>query len=191
MKHTRATQRHDKPLSPKHARFVAEYLKDFNGRQAAIRSGYSRKGAEVLASRLLRKANVAAALESAKAKAVQKAELTAARVLEEIRRLAFSDIRDIFDAKGRLRPVHEWPEEVASAIAAVEVQNGRWLTKVKRWDKPRALELLAKHFGLVKEQHEHSGTLKLDPVMARLEQLSVQELRTLRAIAAKAQADQT
>ena len=40
-------------LNPKQQRFVDEYLIDLNGKQAAIRAGYSEKTAEVQASRLL------------------------------------------------------------------------------------------------------------------------------------------
>jgi phage terminase small subunit len=40
-------------LTPKQQRFVAEYLVDLNGKQAAIRTGYSAKTAEQQASRLL------------------------------------------------------------------------------------------------------------------------------------------
>jgi phage terminase small subunit len=38
--------------------FVNEYLKDFNGTQAAIRAGYSEKTANVIASNLLTKVNI-------------------------------------------------------------------------------------------------------------------------------------
>ena len=41
-------------LSPKARKFVTEYLKDFNGTQAAIRAGYSSTGAGVTANRLLK-----------------------------------------------------------------------------------------------------------------------------------------
>jgi phage terminase small subunit len=36
-----------KELTPKQTRFVAEYLKDLNAKQAAVRAGYSEKTAEV------------------------------------------------------------------------------------------------------------------------------------------------
>ena len=52
-------------LTPKQARFVEEYLIDLNGKQAAIRAGYSPGTAEVQASRLLRNAKVRFALEDA------------------------------------------------------------------------------------------------------------------------------
>lgn len=40
-------------LTPKQQKFCLEYLKDFNGTQAAIRAGYSRKTANEQAARLL------------------------------------------------------------------------------------------------------------------------------------------
>ena len=39
-------------LTPKQARFVEEYLVDLNATQAAIRAGYSSKGATVRGSEL-------------------------------------------------------------------------------------------------------------------------------------------
>ena len=46
------------PLSPQQYLFIDEYLKDFNGCQAAIRSGYSENGARATASRLLTYNNI-------------------------------------------------------------------------------------------------------------------------------------
>jgi phage terminase small subunit len=43
---------------------VKEYVIDLNGKQAAIRAGYSPKTAEVQASRLVKDAKVQAILES-------------------------------------------------------------------------------------------------------------------------------
>jgi hypothetical protein len=45
-------------LNPKQLIFVQEYLKDSNGKAAAIRAGYSEKTAESQASRMLRHAKV-------------------------------------------------------------------------------------------------------------------------------------
>ncbi|HVL12678.1 MAG TPA: terminase small subunit [Gemmata sp.] len=49
-------------LTPRQERFVQEYLIDLNATQAAIRAGYSDKGATVRGSELLANRNVAAAL---------------------------------------------------------------------------------------------------------------------------------
>src|SRR3546814_6731932 len=43
------------------------------------------------------------------------------RVLQEIARLAFSDLRNLFDAQGNLIPVSELSDDAAASLAAVEV----------------------------------------------------------------------
>lgn len=90
------------------------------------------------------------------------------RVLREAARLAYSDVRELFDANGNLRPIHEWPDHLAAAVGSIEVviknaEAGDGHTdkvhKIKLWDKPKNIELLFKHLGLLTERLEHSGTV--------------------------------
>ena len=83
------------------------------------------------------------------------------RVLQEAARLAFSDIRKCFDDEGKLLPTKDWPDDVAAAIQATETvrQNldhadGKTdkVVKLKAWDKPKALEMLAKNLGMFDEK---------------------------------------
>lgn len=157
-------------LTPKQRQFVAEYLIDLNATQAAMRAGYSAKTANEQASRLLANASVAQAVADGQAKRLQKAELTAERVLEEMRRLAFSDVRALFDAEGNLKPLHQLTVEESACISSLEViiknaQAGDGKTdtvhKIRVWDKTRTLEMLAKHFGLLVEQVKHSGGMTI------------------------------
>jgi phage terminase small subunit len=53
-----------KDLTPKMQLFVAEYLKDLNATQAAIRAGYSKKTAHVQGPRLLDNVRIQEAIES-------------------------------------------------------------------------------------------------------------------------------
>ena len=48
----------DRPLEPRQLLFIEEYLKDYNGTQAAIRAGYSERTANVKGSQLLTKINI-------------------------------------------------------------------------------------------------------------------------------------
>ncbi len=155
-------------MTPKQARFVAEYLIDLNATQAAIRCGYSARTANRQGSRLLSNVDIAAAVAEKAQKQLASADLSAARVLEEMRRLAFSDVRALFNESGDLRPLHELTAEQAAAIASVEVviknaAAGDGVTdtvhKIKTWDKPRTLEMLGKHFGLLEDRVVHSGGL--------------------------------
>lgn len=147
-------------LTDREQRFVSEYLVDLNATQAAIRAGYSEKTARQQASRLLTKDDVVAAIAERKVVQLAKADLTAIRVLEELRRLAFSDVRGLFDDVGHLRSLTELTDEQAAAIASVEIEVRRpkgaekdadieTIHKIKVWDKPRTLEMLAKHFSLL------------------------------------------
>ncbi len=83
------------------------------------------------------------------------------RALREAARLAYSDIRQLYDEKGRLKPMKDWPDDLAAAIGGVEfvrrnVEGGDGhqddVIKIKAWDKPKALEMLFKHLGLLTEK---------------------------------------
>ena len=173
-----------KRFTPKQARFVAEYLYDLNATQAAIRAGYSRKTANTDGPRLLVNARVAAAIATGKAKQLVKADLSAARVLEELRRLSFVDARAFWHADGSLKPMSQLTEEQGSAIGGFEaiIKNaaaGDGVTdlvhKIKFWDKPRSLELLAKHFALL------TDVMRVEGVEANLVRLASGRQRALEA----------
>jgi len=114
----------------------------------------------MLSSRLLSNVIVARAIADGARRLTERAELKAERVLEEIRRVAFSDIRGFFDDKGNLKPVCELTDEQASALADFEIikKNAEagdgvidTVHKIRFWDKVRALELAAKYFGLIRD----------------------------------------
>ena len=83
------------PLNDRQARFVAEYLVDLNATQAAIRSGYSARSAYSTGERMLRNAEVAAAIAEAQAARSRRTEVTADRVVLELARVAFGDPRRV------------------------------------------------------------------------------------------------
>jgi phage terminase small subunit len=153
-------------LNDKQTRFVAEYLVDLNATQAAIRSGYSEDTAGKIGSENLQKPEIAAAIAIGKAKQLKSADLSAARVLEELRRLAMIDLRSFFDEHGNLKPVQDLTPEQGAALASFEVikknaeaGDGKIDTihKFKVWDKPRSLEMLAKHFALLVDRIDVTG----------------------------------
>ena len=171
-------------LNPKQERFVTEYLIDLNGKQAAIRAGYSPKTAEVQASRLLSVAKVRAAIDKALEKQQNRTEVTADRVIKELGLIAFSDMADYVevgpDGEVRVKPFTEMPEGASKVIAGVkEVRrimgsgegDGKEVIlearlEYKHYDKVAALNILAKHFGLLKDKLEVTGTLTLEQLVA-------------------------
>lgn len=142
-------------LNDRQRQFVREYLIDFNATQAAIRAGYSPKAATAVASRLLTNANVSAAIEEGRQRLAEKTEITAERVLAELAKIAFLDIRKAFNADGSLKPIDELDDNTAAAIAGLEVaainEDGATigsLKKIKLADKISALEKLGRNLNL-------------------------------------------
>ena len=71
-------------LNPKQQRFVAEYVKDLNATQAAIRAGYSAKTAGPAASRMLANVKIAAAVAVKQGKIAEKLEITAEALIRDV-----------------------------------------------------------------------------------------------------------
>lgn len=163
-------------LTPKQQAFVAEYLIDLNLTQAAIRAGYSEKTAKAQGSRLLTNVDVAAAIAEAQAKRANKLEITQERVLKELARIAFADIRKVvkwgntelrmvpgIDGQETLEPYHGVAvvdselidDDTAAAIS--EVGEGKFGIHVKLNDKKGALELIARHLGMLNDKVKVQG----------------------------------
>jgi phage terminase small subunit len=165
-------------LTEKQKRFCDEYMIDMNGKQAAIRAGYTPKTAESQASRLLRNAKVQEYLTELRSKVSAKLELTKEMILEELRHIALSDIRGFYREDGSLKLINELTSEQAAALAGVETDEiwgmevgGEGIQKkklgetkkIKRWDKINAIAQINKMMGWnAPEKIEHTGDSFLD-----------------------------
>ena len=156
---------------PKHEKFAQEYCVDFNGTQAAIRAGYSKRTARQQASVLLTKPNIAARVKELATKDITKVEMNPERIIRELAFLGTADVSKAFDDEGNLLPIHEIPEDVRRAIAGFELVEerdengegtGHMTKKVKFWDKNTSLLGLAKVFKMLTDKVEvkHQVTLE-------------------------------
>lgn len=118
-------------LTVNQRKFVTEYAKDGNGTQAAIRAGYSAKGASVAAARLLKNDSVFKAIEGLHQKIQESGELSAAKVL--------ADIEDV-----RIKAMESGG--YAAALKASELQG----KALKMWFENHQVE--HKHAGQTDEQ---------------------------------------
>lgn len=143
----------------RYERFAREYVIDHNGKQAAIRAGYSEKTAEVQASRLLRNVQVRALVERFESESARRLEITKDRIEQELARIGFADPRRFFDQDGRLLKPSDLGDDEAAALSSVEVfeefeGQGKerhlvgFTKKVRFWDKRGALEVLGAKFGI-------------------------------------------
>jgi hypothetical protein len=103
------------------------------------------------------------AKRAAEAQAIADAGLSAARVLEELRRVALCDAGAFWTRGGALRRIDQLPADARSCLAGFEAviknvapddDKTDLVHKIKLWDKVKALELLGKHFGLFVEKIE-------------------------------------
>jgi phage terminase small subunit len=152
-------------LPEKQQRFVEEMLIDPKAGPAYRRAGYyygTPGSADTMGARLLRNVQVQAALAEKRAERAARQQIAADKVFREWARLAFSDIGQLYDRDGNLKPIHELPEEARALIASVEIEerfegtgkNRRVVgqtKKVKLWSKTQALDSLAKHLGMLNE----------------------------------------
>ena len=153
----------NRKLTRKERRFAREYVVDLNAAAAARRMGFAHARANVMGVLMLQRQVVAYEVKRLLRRQFSLLDLTAERVLEELRRVALADPRALFDDAGRLRPLTELTAEQSACIASMDVVK-RNLTggdgevetiyRVKCWDKTKALELLAKYFGLLVERGE-------------------------------------
>ena len=150
-------------LEPRQYRFVEEYLVDLNATQAAIRAGYSEKTARQMGSENLTKPVIQEAINRMVAARSKRVQITQDMVLRELAMIAFVDIRQAFDADGNLLPIKDMPEEVARAVAGLDISHDKirsvgdgddkqtveeMTKRLKLIDKKGSLELLGRHLKL-------------------------------------------
>lgn len=155
-------------LTGKQKLFVAEYLVDLNASAAVLRAGYKTKHPDKMGSELLGIPRVSEEIKIAMDKRSEKTKITSEVVLGELLRLARVDLSQAYDESGKLKLIHEMPEDVRRAISGVESYDeyaGRGedrefvgiVRKVKFWDKAKALELLGRHLKLFTDKVETTG----------------------------------
>lgn len=159
-------------LNDKQKLFCEHYLISFNATQAAIKAGYSKNSAYSQAHDLLKKPEIQKYLQSKKERIAAKLEITQERTMQEIGRIAFSDIRKILTARNTIIPIASLDDDTAAALSSLQVDElyagseGQkyWVgqsKKIRMYDKTKALEMLAKHFGIYQEQGPVSLSVKI------------------------------
>jgi phage terminase small subunit len=156
-------------LTPKEEAFCLKYV-ELNDGCAAYRKAYDASAANNNivarnAKRLLKKPHIVARLEALRARVVERHDITLDRIVTELSRVAFLDVRKIFDSEGNLKKPQDLDDETAAAVAGLEVEElweGRGddrervgsLHKVKLSDKVRALEIFLRYLGQLKDKLE-------------------------------------
>lgn len=156
-------------LNEKQKRFCYEYIKDFNGTQAAIRAGYSKTSATSTSSEILSYPNVQDFLKTLTDKTAKKFEakydVTIERVNDEFAKIAFSSIAHLHNTWITRKEFEELTPDQKDCIQEIKTRVKKYKTdngdivedeeiQIKLYDKQRALENLGKHLGYYLEDNK-------------------------------------
>lgn len=120
-------------MTDKQINFCREYVKDYNGTQAAIRAGYSEKTAAVKASQLLKNKDILNTIKQYQKELVESSCLTEEKVIAKV--------EEILDRCMSAEPVMEWNYEEHCYEPTGEYQfDSKGALK--------AIEMLGKHLGM-------------------------------------------
>lgn len=120
-------------------------------------------------NRMFQRADVQKRIRELHGKVAKKVVIDQARVLEELAKIGFSDIRKLFTEAGSLKRVEDLDDETAAFVSSVKVVTRRVpgsdrddpeyenVAEIKQWDKLSALEKIGKHLGMFTEKVEHTG----------------------------------
>lgn len=149
----------------RHELFAQELAKGETSSSAYVIAGF--KANDGNASRLKGNEKIQARVAEILAAGAARAEITREKVLNELGRIGFSDLRKMFTPGGNLLPVADMDDETVAAIASFEIVRRKVrgsdddefedVAKVRCWDKRGALVDIAKMQGWHVERHEHTG----------------------------------
>lgn len=162
-------------LNLKQKMFCEEYMIDFNGAAAAVRAGYSEKTANRISSHQLTKVDIKEYIHKRLKEKEIYTQVTQERVLLEIARLAFRDLRNAYDKNGNYLPVHELPDEIAASVSSIKTietidENGNRKTVIsdlKFFDKGKQIDLACRHLGMLTDKLQIDVTDNLADRLAR------------------------
>ncbi|MDI2595010.1 terminase small subunit [Pseudomonas sp. 681] len=191
-------------LTAKQRQFVVEYLIDLNATQAAIRAGYSARGAKDQAWQLMQRPEITGAIELAKEERSKRVQVDADYVLQRLTDIDQMDFIDILEDDMSFKPVRQWPKiwrQYLSGFDIAEMFEGAGkdrdmvgvLKKIKWPDKVKNLELLGKHVSVNAFRDQiglgdpSGGPIKV--ATADLGKLTDEQLEQLEHLAAVARPD--
>ena len=139
-------------MTIKMEKFCTEYPVDFNATQAATRAGYSKKTASIIAYKLLRNTKIQEKMKEVVSKAIEKIDDSLESALTALNYIAHLDPKTLFDSEKQQIHITDLSEDTRRAIRSFDVvvrtvgdKSIEYVTKIKFWDKGKALESLLKY----------------------------------------------
>lgn len=151
--------------NPKHEAFAQFLAKGNKATQAYALAGYTKSPAA--ASRLLKDVNIVRRMKELQHAVSEISTIDSVRVVQELARVGLSDLGHFMNRDGSMKPVSEWTTDMTAAISSLEFETlpakGRRkertvVKKLRLWPKGEALNLIAKHLGMLVERSEQNVT---------------------------------
>lgn len=148
-------------LTDKQEMFCREYLIDFNATQAAIRAGYSKKTARIIAAENLTKPNILERLNQLKGEVLDRNDVTIDELIGDLKRMKDLDPIEYLDEDGNLKAIHEMSKDARLCLNAIDITTHHdlktaittKLSKFKFTDRQAAIEKLMRYKGAYKEDN--------------------------------------
>ncbi len=148
--------------------FAEAYLSNgHNAAQAAIAAGTGGKQPRAEGWKLLHHPEVRRMIAERAQKVAEVVEMTTETWARELRAIAFSRVGDLVAPDGRLLPLALLPSHVQAVISSMKVSPTGDVIEYKFWDKPGALQTMARHLGLFERdnaQQPSAITVKVELV---------------------------
>jgi phage terminase small subunit len=172
-------------LTDKQEMFCKEYLIDLNATQAAIRAGYSKKTASVIANENLIKPYIQKRIAELKEERSKRIEIDSDGVLKELKNWAEGDYTELMlltakqikELSPEIRRLITGFKRVTRRIPGTDEEEIQ--IEVKFIDKQKAMEMIARHIGFYEKDNEQGKT---DVVIKNEVDYSKLSLETLRDI---------
>lgn len=148
------------------ARFVIEYIKDGNGKRSALDAGLVPSGngphAAAVASKLLKKPQILAAIREQLMASSARTLITIDRLLQEVYRGATYNVADAFDENGTCKAMKDMSEDLQRAIEGFEIEEvrgrpGTFISKYKFSKKAVAQQILLDRLENLVKRFEVTG----------------------------------
>ena len=152
-------------------KFCHEYLIDLNATQAAIRSKYSKKTANRMASENLSKPVIQARIKELQAELQKNTGVTAESVVAELAKVGFSNIKDFIESDNNITDLSDLPRELTAAVESVQADirhdsgdSDGYTEKVKfkLHSKLAALDQLGRHLGLFEKDKPAEANITIN-----------------------------
>ena len=167
-------------LTNKQRMFCNEYLVDLNASRARIRAGYSPINAHSNAAKLMKRPQIKAEIERLMDERKKNIGIAADEILTELITIARANaadfaevtVREGLDKAGNPIEVRQVEIKTTSELDPVKqgalagIKQSTSGIEVKLYDKLKALELLMRHMGMLREKTETSGKVEVTVELA-------------------------